>query len=162
MMTNDNSKSSNNFVCESCEYTTSRQSQYNRHLLTTKHKMMTTDSSKRSQVYLCKSCGKQYKHRQGLSFHKKKCTGNLLVENIKEENKIYFSIMPEGKDPDDYIKKNGKDGLLNLLKDKQIIQSYIWNYHLSKIDQKNPFEVSKFEKEIKKLCYSIQDATLKK
>ena len=70
--------------------------------------------------------------------------------------------MPDGKDPDDYIKKNGKSGLLNLLKDKQIIQSYIWNYHLSKIDQNNPFEVSKFEKEIKKLCYSIQDPTLKK
>jgi len=81
---------------------------------------------------------------------------------INEENKIYFSIMPDGKDPDDYIKKNGKSGLLNLLKDKQIIQSYIWNYHLSKVDQKNPFEVSKFEKEIKKLCYSIQDPTLKK
>ena len=85
-----------------------------------------------------------------------------LLPLINEENKIYFSIMPEGKDPDDYIKKNGKDGLLNLLKDKQIIQSYIWNYHLSKIDQKNPFEVSKFEKEIKKLSYSIQDVTLKK
>ena len=70
--------------------------------------------------------------------------------------------MPEGKDPDDYIKHNGKDGLLNLLKEKQIIQSYIWNYHLSKINQSNPFEVSKFEKEIKKLSYSIQDETLKK
>ena len=70
--------------------------------------------------------------------------------------------MPEGKDPDDYIKKMEKMDLLNLLKDKQIIQSYIWNYHLSKIDQNNPFEISKFEKEIKKLSYSIQDETLKK
>ena len=70
--------------------------------------------------------------------------------------------MPEGKDPDDYIKQNGKDGLVKLLKEKQIIQSYIWNYHLSKIDQNNPFEISKFEKEIKKLSYSIQDETLKK
>jgi len=52
--------------------------------------------------------------------------------------------------------------LMNLLKDKQIIQSYIWNYHLNKIDQNNPFEISKFEKEIKKLSYSIQDETLKK
>jgi DNA primase len=85
-----------------------------------------------------------------------------LFPLINEKNKIYFSIMPDGKDPDDYIKKNGKDGLLNLLKEKQIIQSYIWNYHLSKIDQSNPFEVSKFEKEIKKLSYSIQDETLKK
>jgi DNA primase len=85
-----------------------------------------------------------------------------LFPLINDKNKIYFSIMPEGKDPDDYIKLNGKEGLLNLLKEKQVIQSYIWNYHLSKIDQNNPFEISKFEKEIKKLSYSIQDETLKK
>ena len=85
-----------------------------------------------------------------------------LFPLINEKNKIYFSIMPDGKDPDDYIKKNGKDGLLNLLKEKKIIQTYIWDYHLSKIDQNNPFEISKFEKEIKKLSYSIQDEILKK
>jgi len=85
-----------------------------------------------------------------------------LFPLINETNKIYFSIMPEGKDPDDYIKQNGKDGLLNLLKEKKIIQSFIWNYYLSQIDQHNPFEISKFEKEIKKLSYSIRDETLKK
>ena len=81
---------------------------------------------------------------------------------INEKNKIYFSIMPDGKDPDDFIRQNGKEGLLNLLKEKEIIQSFIWDYHLSKIDQNNPYEISKFEKEIKKLSYSIQDETLKK
>ena len=85
-----------------------------------------------------------------------------LFTLINEKNKIYFSIMPEGNDPDDFIKQNGKEGLINLLKEKKIIQTYIWDYHLSKIDQSNPFEISKFEKEIKKLSYSIQDETLKK
>ena len=85
-----------------------------------------------------------------------------LFPLINEKNKIYFSIMTDGSDPDDYIKQNGKEGFLNLLKNKQVIQSYIWNYYLSKIDQNNPFEISKFEKEIKKLSYSIQDETLKK
>ena len=33
---------------------------------------------------------------------------------------------------------------------------------MKKIDQTNPYEISKFEKEIKKLSYSIQDETLKK
>jgi len=81
---------------------------------------------------------------------------------INEENKIYFSVMPDGNDPDDYIKKNGKENFLSFLQDKQIIQSYIWNYHLNKIDRNNPFEVSRFEKEIKRLCYSIKDEILKK
>ncbi len=85
-----------------------------------------------------------------------------LFPLINETNKIFFSIMPEGSDPDDFIKQYGKDGLLNLLKNKEIIQTFIWNYHLSKINQNNPYEISKFEKEIKKLSYSIQDETLKK
>ena len=85
-----------------------------------------------------------------------------LFPLINEKNKIYFSIMPEGKDPDDFIKENGKDGLLNLLKEKDIIQSFIWNYYINKIDQNNPYEISQFEKQIKKLSYSIHDETLKK
>ncbi len=85
-----------------------------------------------------------------------------LFKLINENNRIYFSILPEGKDPDDYIKENGKEGLLNLLRNKMNIQSFIWEYQLSKIDQSNLYEVSKFEKEIKKLSYSIYDETLKK
>tara|TARA_A100001015_G_scaffold40330_1_gene44224 strand:- start:464 stop:2251 length:1788 start_codon:yes stop_codon:yes gene_type:complete len=85
-----------------------------------------------------------------------------LFPLINEKNKIYFSVMPDGMDPDDYIKQKGKDGLENLLKEKEIIQSFIWNYHLSKINLSNPYEISKFEKEIKNLTYSIQDETLKK
>ena len=85
-----------------------------------------------------------------------------LFPLINEKNKIFFSILPNDTDPDDYIKQKGKDGLIHLLKDKEIIQSFLWNYHLNKIDQSNPFEISKFEKAIKKLSYSIQDETLKK
>ncbi len=85
-----------------------------------------------------------------------------LFPLLNENNKIFFSIMPEGTDPDDYIKEYGKNGLLKLLKDKEIIQSFIWNYHLTKIDKNNPYEISKFEKDIKNLSYSIRDETLKK
>ena len=85
-----------------------------------------------------------------------------LFPLINEKNKIFFSILPNETDPDDYIKQKGKDGLIHLLKEKEIIQSFLWNYHLNKIDQSNPFEISKFEKAIKKLSYSIKDETLKK
>ncbi len=85
-----------------------------------------------------------------------------LFPLINEENKIFFSIIPEGNDPDDYIKQNGKENFLALLKEKKIIQTYVWDHYLNKIDRNNPFEISKFEKEIKKLCYSIKDETLRK
>ena len=88
--------------------------------------------------------------------------GERLFPLINEKNKIYFSIMPDGEDPDDYIKKNGKSGMFKLLEKKEIIQSFIWNRHLSKINKYDPYEISKFEKEIKKLSYTIRDDTLKK
>ncbi len=85
-----------------------------------------------------------------------------LFPLINEENKIFFSIIPEGNDPDDYIKQKGKENFLLLLKEKKIIQSFIWDHYLNKIDRNNPFEISKFEKDIKKLCYLIKDETLRK
>ena len=88
--------------------------------------------------------------------------GERLFPLINDKNRIYFSIMPDGKDPDDYIKHNGKDGMLKLLEKKEIIQSYIWNSYLSKIDKQDPYAISKFEKEIKRLSYSIKDEILKK
>ena len=59
-----------------------------------------------------------------------------LFPLINEENKIYFSILPDETDPDDFIKKNGKDHFLNFFKKKQIIQTYIWTYYLNKIRSK--------------------------
>ncbi len=85
-----------------------------------------------------------------------------LFPLINEKNKIYFSKMPDGEDPDDFIKKKGKDNFLSHLKGKEIIQTFIWNHNLRKINLSNPFEVSNFEKEIKKLIYSLRDETLKK
>jgi DNA primase len=85
-----------------------------------------------------------------------------LLPLINENNKIYFSVMPKNQDPDDYIKKNGKDNFFNLLKEKKIIQHYIWELYSDKINISDPYAVSKFEKEIKKLCYSIKDETLRK
>ena len=81
---------------------------------------------------------------------------------INENNKLFFSILPKGEDPDDYVKKNGKDKFNDFLKQKKIIQSYIWDAYLSKVNTNSPFEISKFEKRIKSLCYSIKDETLKK
>jgi len=85
-----------------------------------------------------------------------------LLPLISDSNKIYFSILPDNEDPDDYIKKNGKDNFVNLLKEKKIIQQYIWDLYSSKVNKNDPYAISSFEKEIKKLCYSIKDETLRK
>ena len=85
-----------------------------------------------------------------------------LISLINEDNKIYFSILPKGEDPDDFVKKNGKENFINFLKSKKIIQSYIWDMYSKDIDKNNPFSVSKFEKKLKSLCFTIKDETLRK
>ena len=85
-----------------------------------------------------------------------------LFSLINEENKIYFSILGQGKDPDDIIKDLGKEGFLKFLDNKIIIQSFIWDSYVNKINSSNPYEVAKFEKQMRKLCAVIKDNTLKK
>ena len=94
-------KSSEKFLCDLCDYRCSKQSLFNRHLLTPKHQkkaeMLTnvdTNVDKKCQKmqkssdkkYICE-CGKEYNHRQSLSLHKKKCghLEEIKKEDIKEE-----------------------------------------------------------------------------
>ncbi len=85
-----------------------------------------------------------------------------LFPLINEENKIFFSILPEGNDPDDIIKKKNKNAFLQIINQKIIIQKYIWEAYLKQINRNNPYEVSKFEKQMRKMCSVIKDETLRK
>ena len=62
---------------------------------------------------------------------------------INDVNKIYFSILPNGQDPDDFIKKNSKEVFIDFLKKKQMIQDFIWNFEIKKINLSDPYDVSK-------------------
>ena len=66
-------ESSVNYYCEKCNFSTSRKSQYNRHLLTNKHKILINTDEKGSEKLFYCDCGKKYKHSQSLYNHKKKC-----------------------------------------------------------------------------------------
>ena len=91
MDTKNDNKSSAKFYCIVCDYTTQRNSQYTRHLMTPKHKLATTETDlvrKSSTHYMCIKCNKLYKNRTGLWKHKKKCNEEIKNENIKNENTI--------------------------------------------------------------------------
>ena len=113
-------KSSNNFYCKICNYSTSRLSQLQRHELTRKHitsmfcQQIQQKSSKQGicEGYRC-NCGKIYKDRSGLWRHSQKCklsatyndndmknqlnnmTGNTDVINLITENKDFKEILFE-------------------------------------------------------------------
>ena len=85
-----------------------------------------------------------------------------LIPQISENKKIYFVVLPEGQDPDEVIKKTGKEKFTELLNSKVIIQSFIWESYIRELKDKNPFTISNFEKKIRSMCRSIKDETLRK
>ena len=53
-------------------------------------------------------------------------------------------ILENGKDPDDIVKEKKKDGFLKLLEDKIVIQKFLWDKYIEKININNRYEVTKF------------------
>ena len=80
------------FNCKICDYTCSKQSQWDRHINTRKHKNVdklftNVDILGPKKVHTC-YCGKIYSHRQSLSIHKKKCKNNEDSENSEDSENI--------------------------------------------------------------------------
>jgi hypothetical protein len=108
-------KLANKYECINCNYSTSNNYDYNRHLLTAKHEILTNayiNTPKIAKQFTC-DCGKEYKHRQSLNNHKKKCTYNaeepientFVQEEDPRENKLMMTII---KQMAELTKQNGE------------------------------------------------------
>ena len=86
------------FLCEKCDFKSSKQSDYKKHLLTRKHNdtyIYLHKSRQKSQtIYNC-NCGKEYKFRQSLYNHKKSCiqTNQELLDASANEVKVLTNIV---------------------------------------------------------------------
>jgi hypothetical protein len=82
MLTKQNAENASIFICEKCEFKCCKKSNYEKHLTTRKHTDLTnlTEKKQKTQRYNCQICNKEYKSREGLWYHKKKC--------ISKDNKI--------------------------------------------------------------------------
>ena len=103
MATEKTKKNEQKYSCNYCYFTTCKKTDFNRHLLTIKHKnnVSTTDNNtKNEKIYICDCCEKEYNDRAGLWRHKKSCTPkkehilNTNVENAKitDDNLIVMLI----------------------------------------------------------------------
>jgi len=116
-------KSSELCVCEICDYSTSRKSQYIRHLTTDKHKnnilsINGNDSAiiKVPNDYVCTLCKKIYKDPSGLWRHKKKC----VFEDNEIQEKSQSNEIHELKEIMKYLMKENSE-MKNMMLEQQNI-----------------------------------------
>ena len=87
METNMSLNIARKYYCEKCNYKCSKQSDFNKHLLTRKHKMETNGNHIviNNSPYICDICNKKYLNRSGLWKHKQKC----YINQEETESQIY-------------------------------------------------------------------------
>lgn len=108
MVSKKNADNAYKFYCEICDFKCSKQSNFDKHLLTRKHKILNNPNEKMpikcTPSFIC-NCGKSYKHASSLSYHKKTCNfkkensenfKNENLENFKKEN-LEDDILEKGK-----------------------------------------------------------------
>jgi hypothetical protein len=110
-------KSALRFYCIFCDYGTSRKSNYNTHIDSTKHyknsKMETFGNIKQENKQkisntnmkqnTCKTCNKLFKNRSGLWKHKKKCLTkddiiSLIPDTIEEQKELIEFLVKENSE----------------------------------------------------------------
>ena len=92
MATYFTSKNIKKITCNICDFECSKKGDYNRHLLTRKHKLATNCNENyiNDVNYTCDICNKQYQDRTGLWRHKKTCflpkNKNIIVDHPQSPN----------------------------------------------------------------------------
>ena len=86
------------FECVDCDYKCCKKSEWSKHLLTRKHELRTelNKKSPNSSHMNCRLCNKEYKVRNSLWYHEKKCTGprpeeknqDFMVELIQQNQEL--------------------------------------------------------------------------
>jgi len=128
MMTMMTLKTSDFFACEKCHFICSKKRDYERHLLTLKHKNDDKKAPENVKKYDC-TCGKSFTYRQGLYVHRKTCKMDKNIDSIIDAN-----ITNDGKkvdiQPDNTISSEEnisvtKEMFMTLLKDNQEMMKMI-------------------------------------
>jgi len=97
------------FECKICDFTCFKQSNLDKHLLTSKHKNRTKLNKKMPKnadnIFTCQNCNKTYNARNSLWYHKQKCLQTENIDNSESsesETNVLTSLMIE------MVKSNGE------------------------------------------------------
>ena len=123
MITKNLIKKDPKFYCKFCDYTTSDKRDFKKHNLTRKHILQRNGNKNGNNgntrcFFTCEFCKKSYKHRSGLSRHKKKCklVKNKNVEFPSDLSDLSDKIAKSKKNVQNLEEKN------NEISDKELIK----------------------------------------
>ena len=94
MLSENSQKVAQKYLCEKCNYTCSKKSDFNKHISTAKHQMLINANDEIAKVAGIKlhhcACGKKYKHLPTLSRHKKHCNfmsnNEIIINEMTNDN----------------------------------------------------------------------------
>ena len=116
----------NIFECKSCDFSSSKEIEYNRHISTSKHKKLTNLDivNENTEIFVCNTCSKQYFSRVGLWKHYKIC--NKDTNKILNETEIAANTSNTEKEINHAITKdmfmeliNDNKEMIKIIKDQQ-------------------------------------------
>ena len=122
------------FYCDICDYGTCRKSNYDEHILTSKHKKRSNGnlcqsiSSKNQQTvkYSCHFCGKEYNDNSGLWKHKQKCnlTTTTNSSNEPSDKELIMMLIKENSELKNMMIKVIENGTNNNNNNNNTINSH--------------------------------------
>ena len=119
------------YYCEYCDYTSSKKCNYDKHILTAKHKKVTlgdkmvAKSSKKEQTdntitndtvynkYLCEHCDREYSSRNGLWKHKKNCKYMPLKSTDISDKELMMMLIKDNSEFKSMLMKVVENGTHN-------------------------------------------------
>ena len=163
------------YNCIKCHFRCSKKSNYDKHILTRKHKSLTdTDADWCDSIIYSCECGKEYKHRQSLWTHKKICMiqdpimkdtivsqpiksmdSTLVIELLKQNQEFKELMIDQNRQLHQTQEQNNdlQKQLLEVVKDGKTIN----NNTINNTTNNNRFNLNVFLNETCKDAINLND-----
>jgi hypothetical protein len=133
--------SKNEHYCEYCDYTCSKKYNWERHILTAKHRKVTVGDEKRAKTskneqlflspdnqtrYFCEYCNNSFISRNGIWKHKQKCK-----RDVTTDKEILLSLIKENSDLKNMMMKVIENGTHNTTNTNSHNKAFNLNFFLN-------------------------------
>jgi hypothetical protein len=166
LLNEKSAKKSQEFICKECNFTCSKNCDWSRHIATAKHQNRTNFTEKNAKpksTYKCSTCDKEYKAKNSLWYHMKKCPGLVVKQPAPEplENKrIELDTSKSLEIITDLLRQNKElhEQVIEMSKEPKIINN-ITNNNISNSNNttNNQFNLNVFLNEECKNALNIMD-----